>query len=240
MTETSLRLLITCEHGGNRIPRRYRSLFVGDEALLASHRGYDPGALTLAREMARALGAPLIAATSSRLLVDLNRSIGHPRLYGEAIRKGVPALRREILARYYRPYRQRAEDLIAEAVAEGRNVAHVSCHSFTPVLDGEVRNADVGLLYDPARPGEKALCAAWRLALRQRLPELKVRFNYPYAGKADGFTAHLRRAFPPERYLGVELEINQRHVHPGATAWRKLRSAAIDSLQQALQIFDAR
>ena len=41
--------LITCEHGGNRIPPRYRDLFAGCEALLQSHRGYDPGALTLAR-----------------------------------------------------------------------------------------------------------------------------------------------------------------------------------------------
>lgn len=241
MTETSHRLLITCEHGGNRIPRRYRNFFADAEAVLQSHRGYDRGALTLARELAHALGAPLIASTTSRLLVDLNRSHGHPRLFGETIRRTPPALRQEILARHYRPYRRRAENLIAETLAQGLRVIHVSCHSFTPVLDGEVRKADIGLLYDPARPGEKALCAAWRRALRERLPEFKVRFNYPYAGKADGFTAFLRRTFPPGHYVGVELEINQRHVGPGprAAAWRGLRTAVIESLQQALLVFPA-
>ena len=45
-------LLVTCEHGGNRVPKEYRRLFAGWEPVLASHRGYDPGALTLARELA--------------------------------------------------------------------------------------------------------------------------------------------------------------------------------------------
>jgi len=49
-----LRFLITCEHGGNRIPARYRPLFACHGALLASHRGYDPGALALARDFASA------------------------------------------------------------------------------------------------------------------------------------------------------------------------------------------
>ena len=62
-------LLVTCEHGGNRVPKRYRRLFAGWESVLASHRGYDPGALTLARELARAFDAPLVASTVTRLLV---------------------------------------------------------------------------------------------------------------------------------------------------------------------------
>ena len=80
-------LVITCEHGGNRIPRPYRDLFQAHQALLDTHRGFDPGALIMARELATAFAAPLVASTVSRLLVDLNRSIGHPRLHYEAIRK---------------------------------------------------------------------------------------------------------------------------------------------------------
>src|SRR5436305_13375521 len=38
-------LLITCEHGGNAVPERYRGAFAGAARALASHRGYDPGAL---------------------------------------------------------------------------------------------------------------------------------------------------------------------------------------------------
>src|SRR4030081_1301042 len=62
--------IITCEHGGNRIPAPYRRLFRGRRVLLDSHRGYDPGALVMARALARAFRAPLVTSTISRLLVD--------------------------------------------------------------------------------------------------------------------------------------------------------------------------
>ena len=79
-------LLITCEHGGNRVPPRYRPLFRGHQDLLSTHRGFDPGALAMARQLAKALRAPLFVSTTSRLLIDLNRSQGHPKLYSEATR----------------------------------------------------------------------------------------------------------------------------------------------------------
>jgi predicted N-formylglutamate amidohydrolase len=226
--------LVSCEHGGNRIPLRYRDCFAGHEALLAGHRGFDPGALAMARDIARALQCPLIFATTSRLLVDLNRSIGHPRLHSEVVRRLPAAVRREIVEKYYLPFRDRAERSIAQAIAAGRGVLHLSSHSFTPVLDGVVRRADVGLLYDPARPGEAKLCSAWRAALRSTLPALHVRRNYPYRGTSDGFTAYLRRRFGPADYIGVELEINQRLVAGDEAAWRRLRAVIVATLLQAI------
>jgi predicted N-formylglutamate amidohydrolase len=226
--------LVTCEHGGNRIPPRYRPLFTGFEALLDSHRGHDPGALGLARQLARALGAPLFVSTTSRLLIDLNRSTGHPRLHSEATRDAPAAVRRAILQAYYLPYRARVEGEIAAAVARGRRVIHVSSHSFTPVLGGVVRNADIGLLYDPRRPGEIDLCRRWQAALGRVAPALKVRRNYPYTGRSDGFTAYLRRRFSAGEYLGIELEVNQKHAARGGPRWRALRQQVIDALRQAL------
>jgi predicted N-formylglutamate amidohydrolase len=83
-------LLITCEHGGNRIPAAYRSLFIGRKALLATHRGYDAGALVMAEALSISLRAPLVSSTVSRLLVDLNLSVGNPQLFSEMTR-GEPA-----------------------------------------------------------------------------------------------------------------------------------------------------
>ena len=99
-------LVITCEHGGREVPRDYAALFAGRDAVLASHRGWDAGALELARDLAAAFGAPLYAATTTRLLVDLNRSIGHRQLFSEITRPLSPAHRLEIVERYYRPHRQ--------------------------------------------------------------------------------------------------------------------------------------
>ncbi len=227
-------LIISCEHGGNEVPPAYAPLFAGHEALLATHRGWDPGALELARQMARAFGAPLFAATTTRLLIDLNRSIGHRQLHSEATR-GLPlTARREIAALYYRPHRGAVESEVARQIGVGRRVLHVASHSFTPELGGVVRRADVAWLYDPRRAGEVEFASQWLAALRQRRPELKLRRNYPYEGKGDGLTSLLRKRHAPEMYVGIELEVNQRFVIEGGAAWAKLCADIVEALGDAL------
>lgn len=229
--------IITCEHAGNRVPVDLRPLFKRDKAMLYTHRGYDPGALTLAREMAAALHAPFLQSTVSRLVVDLNRSIGHPRLHADVILSGLShAERHKIIERYYLPYRSKAESMIAFAISQGKRVVHISCHSFTPELYGKVRNADFGLLFDPARVGETALCRRWQTVLNARRPDCKTRRNYPYIGTSDAFTSYLRRRFPADSYLGIEIEVNQKHVFVGGRHWRNLRTAVIATLCESLAL----
>ena len=225
--------LVTCEHGGNRIPAPYRRLFRGQGTLLDSHRGYDPGALLMARALAAAFRAPLVTSNVSRLLVDLNRSIGHPQLFSAATCGAPPALRAEIVERHDRPYREEVELLVRRLVSRGRRLIHISSHSFTPKMDGNLRRADVGLLYDPSRRREAGLCARWKASLEAIAPALRVRRNYPYAGKGDGLASHLRERFPPGAYVGVELEVNQKIVFAGGRNWVALRGALIESLRSA-------
>lgn len=227
-------LVITCEHGGNRIPEPYRELFHAHQALLDTHRGYDSGSLIMARTLAKAFSAPLVASTVSRLLIDLNRSVGHPRLYFKTTRKVPAEVRQQILEHYYQPYRVLAERLVRRAIAEHGRVIHLSSHSFTPELDGKVRDADIGLLYDPARPGEADLCKRWKAAFKTYAPDLIVRRNYPYAGKGDGLTAWFRCQLPPNAYVGIELEINQKHVIRAGRHWAALRKVIVESLCSAL------
>jgi predicted N-formylglutamate amidohydrolase len=227
-------LLISCEHGGNRVPARYRSAFAGAGRALASHRGYDAGALELAREFARRLRAPLVYSRTSRLLIELNRSLGHRQSFSAYARRLPPPVREHLVARYYAPYRSAIADRVARGVARGRCVVHLSCHSFTPRLAGVVRTADIGLLFDPRRPGEAALCKEWRDALRRHEPRLRVRHNYPYRGAADGLTSDLRRRFGKHAYIGIELEVNQRFPKRNVAAWRALRRALIASFGEAL------
>jgi predicted N-formylglutamate amidohydrolase len=227
-------LVTSCEHGGNRIPEPYRELFGPYRALLHSHRGFDAGSLSMARALARAFGAPWVAATVSRLLVDLNRSLGHPHLHCEAIRNLPAPVRAQIVERHYQPYRTQAENLVMQAITGHGRMVHLSCHSFTPELDGKTRTADIGLLYDPARPGEVALAARWKAAIEARAPDLTVRRNYPYAGRNDGLTTSLRKRFAPDVYIGIELELNQKHVLRGGRQWAALKETVIASLRAAL------
>ena len=234
------RLLLTCEHAGNDVPEAYRPLFADHQHLLPTHRGWDPGALLLANEMVERFAAPLYFETTTRLLVDLNRSVGNPDLHSEATRHLPLADRREILRVYYHPHRQKVDAAVAELVAAGERVVHIASHSFTPELNGHVRTADIGLLYDPARPGEAALASEWLRAIRHIDPSLRLRRNYPYLGTSDGVTMVLRRKHPPERYVGIELELNQRYVEEGGPAWPAVRKTLIDSLAVALDAFAAK
>lgn len=227
-------LILSCEHGGNRVPRRHARRFPAGGAVLAGHRGWDPGALRLARRLARRLEAPLFASTTSRLLVDLNRSLHHPRLFSEFV-IGLPVAEREqILDAHYRPYRDALERAVARRTARGTRVLHVSIHSFAPALHGERRRCDLGLLYDPRRRGERELAARWGALLRELAPALRVRRNYPYRGSADGLTTHLRRRFADRAYCGVELELNQRHLRAGGARERRIASAVEASLARLL------
>ena len=209
-------------------------MFVGQEALLASHRGWDPGAFELARQIADKLAAPLFASTVTRLLIDLNRSIGHRRLHGEAIAALPSAIKTQIARQFYFPHREAVMATVAAIVAGGGRVIHVASHSFTPNLDGVVRQADVAWLYDPDRAGEVAFSAQWRARLLARRPELRLRRNYPYQGKGDGLTRALRQMYPAHQYVGIELEINQRFVLAGGPPWQALRDAVAGALLDAL------
>lgn len=225
-------LVLSCEHGGNGVPACYRPVFEGAARELASHAGWDPGAALLARELGRAFDVAPIVTTTTRLLVDTNRSEGHRAAFSRWTRSLPAAEREHILARYWRPHRAAVE----EAVRAGgeHTVLHVSVHSFTPRWKGEARPVDVGLLYDPARAGERSVVDAWLRALGEVRSDLRLRRNQPYRGTSDGLTTHLRRRFAPRRYLGIELEVSQRFVLGAARPWRQLRRDLAASLRTVL------
>lgn len=223
-------LIVTCEHGGNRVPPAYRAVLAEAGSALAGHRGWDIGSLELARHAARRCRARLFHSTTTRLLVDLNRSAGHRAQFSAWTRGLDVELRAEIARRYWEPYRQEVESHIADHVGQGAAVLHVSVHTFTPVLGTHVRRADVGLLYDPRRNWERQIAAQWRRVLIGRHDGLVVRRNYPYHGATDGFTTALRRRFRPREYAGLELEVNQRFPLGCPADWRRLRATVCDAL----------
>ena len=205
-------IILTCEHGGNDVPKAYVSLFDGAENVLATHRGWDIGALAIAKGLASSLRAPLHASKTTRLLIDLNRSLHVKGVWSDWSRELDPAAKGEVIERYYRPYRKNIEDCLIQLVAKRKRVLHLSLHSFTPVFNREVRNAEVGILYDPKRSIEAKLARSLCAAVRTADASLRVRKNYPYVGYTDGFTTYLRRKFPDTHYAGIEIETKQDEI----------------------------
>lgn len=229
-------VLVTCEHGGNHVPAECAQWFAGREELLNSHRGYDIGALDLARRFAETLDATLVYSVTTRLLADLNRSPGNHALFSEVTAPLPRPERQRVLDAYYHPHRERVESILRKWIESGRRAYHVGVHTFTPVLEGKVRNVDAGILYDPSRAAEKTFAILWQKTLALSAPGLLVRRNTPYRGVADGLVPHLRTRFPEDRYIGFELELNQKFPLEEPERWREIQNAAADSFLETLRI----
>lgn len=204
-----MRLVLTCEHGGMDIPEAYKEHFT-DTNILKTHRGYDLGALNLFNHL-QPLANASFYSTTSRLLVELNRSIFHKQLFSEYTKPLSKIEKRQIIDTHYLPYRISVEHEIAKLISSNNLVVHLSIHSFTPELNGKKRHCDIGLLYDSGIKKEQEFCKQLKTEILKQSSSLNVRFNYPYLGKSDGFTTFLRKQFP-NAYLGIEIEVNQKFV----------------------------
>lgn len=217
-----MKLVLTCEHAFNSIPEEYKNLFAQDPAVLDTHEAFDPGAYDLFQFL-----LPLAEFShyqeTGRLLIEVNRSKWHKRLFSRYSEDLSGLEKAKIIESYYDPYRNLVQENIRQLIGSGNEVLHISAHSFTPIMNNEVRNCDIGLLYDPKRVAEKEFCNKWKSAILEEYPVLKIRLNYPYQGKSDGFTTSLRKEFP-ENYLGIELEVNQKWVENNTMEERLKRS----------------
>jgi len=200
--------------------------------MLLSHRGWDIGALAVARGLAKAMNLPLHFSTTTRLLVDLNRSLHVKGLWSEWSKGLSRADKGKIIELYYQPYREHVMDQLSQLVTQGNRVLHLSIHSFTPTLDGETRNAEIGVLYDPTRAFEARIAKDLATTIRWQNTSLRVRRNYPYLGYNDGFTTTLRHHLPATHYAGIEIETRQDEITSltGQIRYIGIYKRAIESL----------
>lgn len=174
-------LILVCEHASRYIPDALNNLGLDDTAA-REHIAWDIGALELAEQLSEKIGATLLSANYSRLLIDLNRPRHAPdsipaqseiyqvpgnRELDEATRE----YRRQCL---FKPFHTRLQQLIDERLADGRPVRVVGIHSFTPVYYGQPRGLEVGVLF-----GQSKAYAQRLLDGLDRHP-LKVAGNQPY------------------------------------------------------------
>lgn len=195
--------LLTCEHYSSGLPLKYAETFINAVDVLESHRGYDVRVAPMFIRLEPLFDQSLYYRYS-RLLIEPNRSLHHRHLFSPFTTNFTAAEKADLISNYYQPYRKGVEEFIASYIDQG--VFHVSVHSFTPTLGNQNREAPVGLLFDSAKPQERDLAVIWKRVINALDPTVKVRFNYPYRGAADGFTTYLRKCFP-RNYVGFELEV---------------------------------
>ncbi len=205
-----MKIVLTCEHGGNEVPEYLKHLFLLNKQILHTHKGLDLGALDLFNQL-KPLADFSISSKTSRLLIELNRSLHHKNLFSEFSKTLSTSEKKELINSYYLGYRNKVENSIKNYIKEGNEVLHISLHSFTPILNSIERNCDIGLLYDSSNTDEKEFSHQFRKKILEQNSLLNVRYNYPYLGKMDGFTTYLRKQFQCN-YIGIEIEVNQKYA----------------------------
>lgn len=202
-----MKLVLSCEHAGNALPQQFKFIKDKKDPVWKTHRAYDPGAFKLFQELSK-IADYNFDYKFSRLLIEPNRSLHHRNLFSEYSKSLTAEQKEQLINSFYLKYRNEVENCIAELIGAGEEVVHISVHSFTPVLHAIERQTDIGLLYDPSRKEEKHFSKIFKEELLKEV-DLKIRFNYPYFGKTDGFTTYLREKFN-QNYIGIELEVNQK------------------------------
>ena len=202
------RVILVCEHASNAIPARWGDLGL-NAAQRQAHIAWDPGALGLARGLARRLDATLVHAPVSRLVYDCNRA---PDMGGAMPARseihdipGNTAISAEDrLARteaVYTPWVNGLHNLIARRIAQGRRPALITIHSFTPVFHGKSRRVEFGVIHDA-----DAHLAVAILNAAHRLTKLQAELNAPYSA-ADDVTHTLRLQATPYGLPNAMLEV---------------------------------
>lgn len=206
--EAAGRIVIVCEHASNHIPMAW-----GDLGLTAdqrrAHIAWDPGALGLARGLARRLDAALIHAPVSRLVYDCNRAPDMPGamparseihdIPGNAAI--TPQERARRTAAVYVPFHDGLHALLMRRMALGLRPVVITIHSFTPVYFGQPRAVEFGVIQD-ADPTLAALI----LSGAQAAGKLVSALNEPYSAK-DDVTHTLRLHATPYGLPNAMLEL---------------------------------
>ncbi|QYX58663.1 N-formylglutamate amidohydrolase [Roseovarius sp. SCSIO 43702] len=200
--------VILCEHASNRFPPAFGTLGLSEDDR-QSHAAWDPGARAVALGLSRALDAPLVASTVSRLVYDCNRPPDAPTAMPAQSEKiavpgnaGIdPAAQQARIDAVYTPFTRAVTDLLARRRAAGRPTALVTIHSFTPVFNDRPRAVELGILHD----SDTRLADAM-LDMAHALPHRRIERNAPY-GPQDGVTHSLALHALPNALPNVMIEI---------------------------------
>jgi predicted N-formylglutamate amidohydrolase len=200
--------VLVCDHASNWVPGVLQALGL-PPAELDRHIAWDPGALEVALGLSRLLDAPLVHATVSRLVLDVNRDPGHPGSVVTLSEDTVILGNRELAAperarrvqTIYEPYHQALAAVIESACERHDAPRVVSIHSFTPVYRLVPRPWHIGVL-----SGEDRRLSQPLLELLRSGGELSVGDNQPYA-PTDGVYHTLDRHCAARNLQSVLLEL---------------------------------
>ena len=178
-------ILLVCDHASRRFPQALGTLGL-DPVALRCHLALDIGASALTEQLATTLSATAVLCQYSRLIVDCNRRLMDPSAFlefGDGIvvpgnRNLHPEEKKMRADEIFWPYHNAVASQVERLGAGDRPPIFIAVHSFTPVLNGECRAWEMGVLWDTDRATAEIILHELREA------GFHVGDNEPYSGKA--------------------------------------------------------
>jgi predicted N-formylglutamate amidohydrolase len=187
----------------------------------------------LTERLASTLSATAVLCQYSRLVVDCNRQLMDPSAFlefGDGIvvpgNRNLHAEDKRVRAdEIYWPYHQAVESQVARLQATGRAPIFLALHSFTPVLNGESRPWEMGVLWDSDRLTAEIFIHDLREA------GFHVGDNEPYSGKApQDFTVDHHAEAGGLPHAGIEIRQDLINDEQGVSAICEVLQRVIASL----------
>ena len=218
-------VVLVCDHASNWVPAALLNLGLSVEDL-DSHIAWDPGALAVAQQLAVLLDAPLVHATVSRLVLDVNRDPANPSSV-TTMSESTPVPgncnvsaddRARRVRDVYDVYHRLLASIITAQLARRALPTLVAIHSFTPVYRDQRRPWHVGVLSDTDRRLAQPL-----IEFLRKSGALEVGDNQPYA-PSDGVYHTLARHSAPCGLQSVMIELRADLIDNAASQQRWARS----------------
>jgi len=234
--------LLICDHASDRFPKSLGDMGL-DPFARRCHLAIDIGAGALTESLAESLSVTAVMQNYSRLIVDCNRQLMDPGAfleYGDGIlvpgNRNLHQADKDVRANaLYWPYHRAIEEQIQRLEQAGPSPAFISIHSFTPVLNGESRAWQVGILWDKDERLRHPFLEGFRDA------GYYVGDNVPYSGKApQDFTIdhHAEEAELP--HIGIEIRQDLLRNKKGIAQIARVMHGIIESLPDRLGMKDER
>lgn len=230
-------ILLVCDHASCRFPKSLGDMGL-DPFARRCHLAVDIGAGPLTEALAASLGVTAVLAQYSRLVMDCNRQLMDPSAhleFGDGIfvpgNHNLHQVERDLRAStLYWPYHEAVDQQVQRLIKLGPPPAFIAIHSFTPVMNGEARPWQMGVLWDTDKRLRDIFLKDFRAA------GYLVGDNEPYSGKApQDFTIdhHAEEIGLP--HLGIEIRQDLIDDDEGVETIAKLMHTIIESIPIRLQ-----
>ena len=235
-------ILLVCDHASHRFPKSLGDMGL-DPFARRCHLAIDIGAGALTESLAESLGVTAVLQNYSRLIVDCNRQLMDPGAfleYGDGIlvpgnrnlHQADKDLRADAL---YWPYHHAIDEQVQRLRKAGPQPAFIAVHSFTPVLNGESRAWQIGVLWDKDERLRHIFLEGFSDA------GYYVGDNVPYSGKApQDFTIdhHAEEIGLP--HIGIEIRQDLLRNKKGVAQIAQVMHKIIESIPGRLDMKEDR